>query len=118
MKKLLLWILTFALLLPGLSVPATADVSLDFNSFQAPEPQKRMVVRNEALSSYLDGNGNLFITGHDIAVNKTAADELISIDAYHVLFTRHDEAADTDTLVALNLSDMSESIISDSVHAA
>ena len=45
------------------------------------------VVRSGVLSAYTDGEGHIRLPGHDRPVNRAAADRLISIDAYRLLFT-------------------------------
>ena len=67
-----------------------------------------LVVRDDALSAYVDGSGHLFIPGNDKPVNTSPADAVLSVDAYRVLFFGTVDAGtlnEQTRLISLNLSD-------------
>ena len=52
------------------------------------------VARNGKLAVYTDGDGHLYLPGRDEPINGAAAEDIVSIDAYRVLFLSAGQAAD------------------------
>ena len=75
------------------------------------------VARNGALAAYLDGVGGLYLPGSEDALNTAAADAVVSIDPYRVLFLSKRADGDRD-LYAIDLGDFSERLLVSGVHAA
>ena len=80
--------------------------------------QGDMVARNGELAAFLDGSGNIYISGLDKPVNTTKADSLLSIDPYRILFFDQAEGSANQRLVALNLDGFDEATITDDAFAA
>ena len=80
--------------------------------------QGDMVARNGELAAFLDGSGNIYVSGLDKPVNVTKADSLLSIDPYRILFFTQAGSGASRTLVALNLDGFAETAITDDAFAA
>ena len=80
--------------------------------------QGDMVARNGELAAFLDGSGNIYISGLDKPVNTTKADSLLSIDPYRILFFDQAEGSANQRLVTLNLDGFAEATITDDAFAA
>ncbi|MBQ8506378.1 MAG: peptidoglycan-binding protein [Clostridia bacterium] len=96
MKKIGLLILMLALLLTATPALAAATAG-----------QGDMVARNGELAAFMDGNGNIYVSGLAKPVNTTPAENILSIDPYRIVFFAEEENA----LIALDLDSFSESVI-------
>ncbi len=79
------------------------------------------VARSAELAAFLDGSGNIYVSGMEQPVNATKADSLVSIDPYRILFFAQENAAANipqGRLVALSLNGFSETVVTDDAYAA
>jgi len=82
MKRIGLFLLVLALVL--LCVPAYATTTNGLGE---------TVTRSGELAAFLDGSGNIYISGLNQPVNTAKADGLISIDPYRIIFFAKADAA-------------------------
>ena len=80
--------------------------------------QGDMVARNGELAAFLDGSGNIYVSGLDKPVNVTKADSLLSIDPYRILFFAQAQSGANRSLIGLNLDGFAETVITDDAFAA
>ena len=83
--------------------------------------QGGMVARNGELAAFLDGNGNIYISGLNTPVNTTPAASVLTIDSYRILFLAKANAISGipgTRLISLNLDDNAETIVTDDAFAA
>ncbi len=113
MKKTGLLILLIALCL------AAASVAL---------AQTGPVARSGKLAVYSDGEGRLFLPGREDPINTKAAEDIVAIDAYRVLFTSAPEAEETapegsdaprgSDLYMIDLESFEETLVAEGVYTA
>lgn len=84
MKKAVLFLLILSLLLTGASALAAGTHT---------DGQGDLLARNAELAAFLDGNGNIYISGLNTPVNTTHAESLISVDPYRILFFAEESTA-------------------------
>ena len=107
MKKIVSVLLI--LILSLLCIPAFAT---------ATNGQGDMVARNGELAAFLDGSGNIYVSGLDRPVNATKADALLSIDPYRIVFFAQAQGDANRRLVSLKLDGFAETAITDDAFAA
>ena len=56
--------------------------------------QAELVSRSGELAVYSDGEGRLYLPGREEPINERAAEDIVAIDAYRVLFTSAPDEAD------------------------
>lgn len=110
MKKLGLYILLAVLVLTAIPAFAAGTNGLGDT-----------IARNGELAAFLDGSGNIYISGLSQPVNGTKAESILSIDPYRILFFAKADPAKNigeGTLIDLNLDTMGETKITGDAHAA
>ena len=76
------------------------------------------VARSDTFAAYTDGEGHLYLPGRADAINEHAADSVVGIDAYRVLYLSPDDFLDTQDLYMVDLESFEESLIATDVRAA
>ncbi len=110
MKKCILYLLIALMIVIGLPAMAAGADGLGDD-----------LARNGELAAFLDGSGNIYISGLNQPVNGTKAESILSIDPYRILFfARADESAGIGegVLIDLNLDTMGETRVTADAHAA
>ena len=76
------------------------------------------VARSDTFAAYTDGEGHLYLPGRADTINEHAADSVVGIDAYRVLYLSPDDFLDTQDLYMVDLESFEESLIATDVRAA
>ena len=88
---------------------------LGFASFATAETA--CVVRSDTYAAFIDGDGHLFLSGSENAINKKPASAVVAIDPYRVLFISPDEFLGANDLYMIDLDNYKETLIASGVQA-
>ncbi|MEE1200719.1 MAG: hypothetical protein U0L09_08710, partial [Christensenellales bacterium] len=111
MKKRIIFALIVGILMM-LTIGAHADQATG---------QGQLVVHEEGMSAYVDGSGNLYISGDPAPLNTLPATSVVSIDPYRIVFistTRSENAPEKSALVCLDLSGKTETTLYEDIYSA
>ena len=83
--------------------------------------QGELIARSGELAAFLDGSGNIYVSGLETPTNSVKAETIISIDPYRILYFAQADALagiPEGRLISLTLDDFAHTAITDDAYAA